>query len=152
MKKHIKDMMSIIDQMVCDSIGSCHLDSARLYALIKTVTPDVEKAAQIVRYLQGKFTPEELPNAFNHKEYADAKMVSYNFFSDVVIFEYTSTSKRYYKTQEEADRFSKEGCGWSYETRPTDTHTFEGVYVRRCTNDVNKHRWMELYKQSQENE
>lgn len=144
--------MSIIDQMVCDSIGSCHLDSARVYALIKTVTGDIEKAAQIVRYLQGKFEPEKLPTAFNHKEYADAKLLSYNFFSDVVNFEYTSTSKRYYKTQEEADRFSKEGCGWGYESRPTDTYTFEGVYTRRCVTDVNKNRWMELYNQSQENE
>lgn len=145
-------MMSIIDQMVCDSIELHNLDSAKVYALIKTVTGDVEKAAQIVRYLQGKFEPEELPTAFNHKEYVNAKLLSYNFFSDVVNFEYTSTSKRYYKTQEEADRFSKEGCGWSYEARPTDTHTFEGVYVRRCVTDVNKNRWMELYKQSQENE
>lgn len=148
MKKHIKDMMRIIDQMVCDSIDSHNLDSTKVYALIKTVTPDVEKAAQIVRYLQGKFTPDELPSAFNHKDYVDAKLLSYNFFTDVVNFEYTSTNKRYYKTQEEADRFSKEGCGLSYEPRPTETHSFEGVYVRRCTNDVSKHRWLDLYNES----
>lgn len=143
-------MNSIIDQLVCDSIGSCHLDSAKVYALIKTVTGDVEKAAQIVRYLQNKFEPEELPNAFNHKDYADAKLLSYNFFNDVVCFEYTSTSKRYYKTQEEADKFSKTGCGWgNYESKPTDTHTIEGVYVRRCIHDVNKQRWMDLYNESQ---
>ena len=125
-------------------INPSKIDVNRLYTLIRTINPDLRKTAEIIMYLQGQFDIELLPETSNKKNYPEAKLKSYNFFTDIVSFEYTEHYMKFFKTQEDADKFVATGSTWGldYKSSATDGYEIKGIYTARHTSSCSKDSWI----------
>lgn len=88
-----------------------------------------------------KQVAENLPDAsriYNR----DCRLLSFNYLTDVVRYEYDSTVTRYYRTEEEAKRFSEEARGrWDGSDKKDDTHPFVGSYTFHETSSCSAKEW-----------
>lgn len=70
----------------------------------------------------------------------DATFVHYNPIEDRVIYTYTRIDKRYFETQDEADKFAAKG-GFGGNSTQSDTYKFEATRTSTCTDECYRERW-----------
>lgn len=128
--------------LICDSIELTNINRSRLFDLISSVNDNmsIEKIAEIAYYLQDKIDADELPATIENKDYPNAKFISYNFFKDLVKFQYDHTSVRYFETEKSAIEFNETGRGWGYSDFD-EKHPFKGVFVSAHYTEMSKERW-----------
>ena len=129
--------------IICDSIELTNIDRSRLFELISSVSDNmsIDKVAEITYYLQGKLDADVLPETIENSEYPNAKLVSYNFFTDTVKFQYDYTSTRYFETEEKAQEYSESGRGWGWGDL-TDKYPFKAVHTSSHYSEMSKERWL----------
>ena len=72
----------------------------------------------------------------------DCRLLSYNYLTDTVKYEYDDVVTRYYHTEEEAKRFSEEGRGrWDGSNKKDENYKFEASYTFRETSSCGSSEW-----------
>lgn len=129
--------------IICDSIELANIDRSRLFELINSVSDNmsIDKVAEITYYLQGKLDADVLPETIENSEYPNAKLISYNFFTDTVKFQYDYTSVRCFETEEKAQEYSKTGRGWGHGDL-NESHPFQAIYTSPHYTEMSKERWL----------
>ena len=129
--------------IICDSIELANIDRSRLFDLINSVSDNmsIDKVAEITYYLQGKLDADTLPEVIDNTDYPNAKMISYNFFTDVVKFQYDYTSVRYFESERAADAYSTSGTGWGY-GESNENHPFKAEHTSSRYSEMTKERWL----------
>ena len=73
----------------------------------------------------------------------DCRLLSSNYLTNVVEYEYDNKMTRYYKTEEEAKRFSEEGRGrWDGNNKKNDEYPFESIHTFRETGSCSFGEWI----------
>lgn len=141
-------MKTQLEYLVCKSIDCTQIDRSRLVDLVQSLTEgEIERTAEIIRYLQRDFEPSELPKTIEHKRYPNACFKEYNIYKDRVIFTYTSVRTRYYKEQADAEKFAKTGNStWSYSDQKSDEYPFEAVHSATVVDEMRKTDWINYSK------
>lgn len=101
----------------------------------------IDKVAEITYYLQGKLDADVLPETIENSEYPNAKLISYNFFTDTVKFQYNYTSVRYFETEAKAQEYSETGRDWGYGDL-NESHSFQAIYTSPHYTEMSKERWL----------
>ena len=129
--------------IICDSIELTNISRSRLFDLMSSVYDNmsIDKIAEISYYLQGKLDADVMPETIEHKDYPNAKLISYNFFKDTVKFQYDGVSTRYFESEKSAPEFSETGRGWGY-SDSSDSHPFRGEYTSPRYSEMAKERWL----------
>lgn len=84
---------------------------------------------------------EPLPET-SHVYDRDCRIISSNYLANIVEYEYDKKVTRYYKTDEEADRFTKEGRGrWDGSDRQSNDYPFMAVHTFRENGSCSFHDW-----------
>jgi hypothetical protein len=136
-------MENVMKTLICDSIELTSINRAKLFDLMSSVSDNmsIEKIAEIAYYLQDKVDADELPETIEHKDYPNAKFISYNFFKDTVKFQHDRTCVRYFETEERATEFRETGRGWGY-CDSSETHPFKAEHTSPNYNEMSKERWL----------
>ena len=72
----------------------------------------------------------------------DCRLISYNYLTDIVKYEYDDVVTRYYRTEEEAKRFSEEGRGrWDGNNKKDENYKFEASYTFHETSSCSSGEW-----------
>ena len=73
----------------------------------------------------------------------DCRLVSVNYLTGVVDYEYDETVTRYFRTEEEAQRLINEGLGkWDGRGKLDDEYKFEGTHTFTEANSCNIEQWV----------
>lgn len=86
---------------ISNLLSSINLDNNRVYETICHCFGDTDNVIRIYAYLSGKMDKPEVPETSTRER--NAKLISYNFFSNEVNYSYIREIKRYFDTQEEAE-------------------------------------------------
>ena len=136
--------MDAFEKIMKMGINPSKVNVDRLYTLSQAINPDLRKTAEIIMYLQGQLDIELLPKTSNKSNYPEATIKSYNFFTDIVSFTYTEHYMKFFKTQEDADKFVATGSAWGldYKSSATDGYEIKGIHAAKRTSSCSKDSWI----------
>lgn len=69
----------------------------------------------------------------------------FNYLNDIVYYDYTRTTSRYFISEKDAAEYTKSG-NYNYNTSkstPHDEYPYEGIYVKTSESYCNLYEWMD---------
>lgn len=131
MKKMKKTNQMFSDAIIKHLVGAVQED--RL-ADIMTCLPQ-----EVILYLLGEFTPQEVDTAWNNPRYPKAVVKGLNILEARYLIEYEDTATRYFPTEEEAAEFSKTGR-YDYNNSSYNNddarYPYKGAWLHTCNTEV----------------
>lgn len=123
-------------------------DPVSLKEKLVDVVAKINKSDYAERFLDILFDAdlkeEELPRVVErHDEVRIRK--DFNYFNDIVNYNYTRTTSRYFSNEEDAAEYSRSG-NYDYNTSKSslqDGYSYEGIYVRNSESYCTLYEWMD---------
>ena len=85
---------------------------------------------------------DNLPKTAKIYDRENCRLVSVNYLTGNVRYEYDDVVVRYYKTEEEANRFIEQGRGrWDGNNKKDDEHPFEAVHIFHESSSCGINEW-----------
>lgn len=97
----------------------------------------------VILFLLGEFVPYEEGNKIELKDYPEAEVLEVNYLQGTYRIKYLRTDKKYFKSQEEADKYSNSGdYNWrDSEDSQDEEYKFLGMYSRKSETEIS---WMSV--------
>lgn len=140
--KSSKNFNSRVQELVVTNLLSAGVESSRLVEFLNSCGCDTDKMLRVALYLNGSLD-KETPRDVVVDNGKVLVATNYNFFDDVVSYETSFETTRWFTSEEDANKWASESRPYAYSgnDRETERYCFPATAVVRTTGSTNLQSW-----------